>query len=277
MKKTLTLLSLALSLTGFSQYREFAELAPATLEEEPLTPSFDYFLEELSVFQWEWDNHECHVDSIDLSLSEDTIHLNWVDRRHGSFQLPMNGQLRSKFGWRGSRYHYGVDLKLSTGDTIYAAFDGKIRYAQYNRGGYGNLVVIRHYNGVETYYAHLSKFLVDTNQYVRSGQAIGLGGSTGRSTGPHLHFEVRYLGNAINPEEVINFETGELISKEMDITSDVFSYKKEMRARRYHRVRSGETLSALARRYHTSVSSICRLNGISRNSIIRIGQNLRVR
>lgn len=232
---------------------------------------------ELDVFTWKWDNVEVHVDSMDLSLSEDTFNLNWVDYRHPQFYMPVDGELRSHFGWRRSRYHYGVDLKLRTGDTVYAAFDGKVRYARYNYGGYGNIVVMRHYNGAETYYAHLSKFLVDTNQYVRAGTPIGLGGSTGRSTGPHLHFEVRMYGNAIDPEEIIDFENGTLISDTMAVHSDVFKYLKEMRARKYHRVRSGETLSALARRYHTSVGAICRLNGIRSTDVIRIGQNLRVR
>lgn len=252
------------------------ELTTPVLD-DPILRMANVDFEEFAAFSWGWNTSECHVDSIDLSLSEDTFSLPWVDERHGIFTVPLEGELRSHFGWRGSRYHYGVDLKLNRGDTVFAAFDGKIRYARYNHGGYGNLVVVRHYNGAETYYAHLSKFLVDTNEYVRAGQPIALGGSTGRSTGPHLHFEIRYLGNAIDPEKVIDFETGLLKEDVMQMDSDVFAYKKEMRARRYHRVRSGDTLSALARRYHTSVSSICRLNGINSNAVIRIGQNLRVR
>lgn len=266
-----------MSIPGYAQYRELAELEVPAISTRLTRSNIEIHFEEPDVFAYDWDHFECHVDSIDLSLSEDTIHLNWVDSRHGDFNMPHEGELRSTFGWRGRRYHYGVDLKLNTGDTVYSAFDGKIRFARYNSGGYGNLVVVRHYNGMETYYAHLSRFLVDTNEYVRSGQAIGLGGSTGRSSGPHLHFEVRYMGNAIDPEEVIDFHSGELVAKEMDVTSELFKYKKEMRSRKFHRVRSGDTLTGLANRYHTSVNSICRLNGISRNSVIRIGQNLRVR
>lgn len=278
LKKLFILSALALTSAGFAQVRQFAELANDPQDLDPILPFVaDVEFMEAEVFTWGWMSGVVHLDTVDLSLSEDTITLHWIDSRHRSFHMPVPGELGSKFGWRRSRYHYGVDLDLDRGDTVYAAFDGKVRYARYNGGGYGNLVVLRHYNGAETYYAHLSSFLVDTNAYVRAGDAIGLGGSTGRSSGAHLHFEVRYLGNAIDPQKVIDFETGELISPDMEVHSDVFAYKKEMRARKYHRVRSGDTLSALARRYHTSVNSICRLNGISRNSIIRIGQNLRVR
>lgn len=259
-----------------AQVRQLAELA-TPLSPDPILPMVNLDFPEADVFSWAWTDHEVHVDSIDLSLSLDTFTLRLVDFRHGDFVIPHNGEVRSHFGWRRSRYHYGVDIKLDRGDTVYAAFDGKVRYARYNYGGYGKLVVLRHYNGSETYYAHLSQFLVDTNAYVRAGDPIGLGGSTGRSTGPHLHFEYRYLGNAIDPEKIIDFENGHLHQDHLEVHSDVFAYKKEMRSRKYHRVRSGDTLGALAARYHTSVSAICRLNGISANSIIRIGQTLRVR
>lgn len=277
LKNLFLFLTLATGISTMAQNRQLAELTPNQIARMAVPSAAPDFIE-LEVFSWGWDNNNVHLDSIDLSETTDTIHMRWVDSRHPHFHMPFNGEVRSHFGWRRSRYHYGVDLKLDRGDTVYAAFDGKIRYARYNYGGYGNLVVMRHYNGVETYYAHLSRFLVDTNEYVRAGTPIGLGGSTGRSTGPHLHFEVRYLGNAIDPEEVIDFETGELKSLETDMSVETtFKYLKEMRARRYHRVRSGETLSALARRYHTSVNAICRLNGIRSTDVIRIGQNLRVR
>ncbi len=274
--KILHLLIFLFPIASTAQNREISEVYPI-IEVADIKPNVIPEMKELAVFTWGWDHNEVHIDSSDLSKLEDTLNMEWVNYNHPDFHMPVNGELRSRFGWRRYRYHYGVDLKLRTGDTVYATFDGKIRYARYNGGGYGNLVVMRHYNGSETYYAHLSRFLVDTNDYVRAGTPIGLGGSTGRSTGPHLHFEVRYLGNAINPADVINFEEGALIADIMAIHSDVFAYIKEMNARRYHRVRSGETLSGLARKYHTSVSSICRLNGIRSTDVIQIGQRLRVR
>lgn len=117
------------------------------------------------------------------------------------------GKLTSAYQWRWGRQHHGVDLGLKTGNPIYAAWDGIVRYAQWNSSGYGNCVVIRHKNGLETLYGHMSKLMVIPNQYVSSGDMIGLGGSTGRSTGPHLHFEIRYKDFSINPEHIIDFET----------------------------------------------------------------------
>lgn len=126
------------------------------------------------------------------------------------FQMPVNGELTSGYGYRPRfrRMHRGVDLSLRTGDTVRAAFSGKIRIVNYESGGYGKYVVIRHDNGVETVYAHFSKHLVEKDQFVRAGEPIGLGGSTGRSTGPHLHFEIRYLGLALNPSSIIDFNEG---------------------------------------------------------------------
>lgn len=117
------------------------------------------------------------------------------------------GRLSSGYKWRWGRQHHGVDLGLRTGDPIFAAWDGVVRYAKWNKAGYGNCVIIRHRNGLETLYAHLSKISVSPNQYVNSGDVIGLGGSTGRSYGPHLHFEIRYKDFSINPELIIDYNT----------------------------------------------------------------------
>ena len=117
--------------------------------------------------------------------------------------------INSHFGYRPrfGRNHYGVDLKASIGDTIYASFDGKVRIAKFNRDGYGFYIMIRHTNGIETLYGHLSKFLVKANQHVKRGEPIALAGNTGRSTGPHLHYEMRYMGRAMNPEKLVDFTT----------------------------------------------------------------------
>lgn len=121
---------------------------------------------------------------------------------------PIKGRVTSNYGYRPRfrRMHKGIDLGLSVGDTIVAAFDGKIRIAKFERRGYGYYLVIRHDNGLETVYGHLSRFLVKPDQYVRAGEPIALGGNTGRSTGPHLHFETRFMGLAINPAAIIDFE-----------------------------------------------------------------------
>lgn len=217
-----------------------------------------------------------------------------------SFHYPYKGKLhpRGKYGPRRGRQHQGVDLPLKTGDPIYAAFSGRVRISEYNRGGYGNLVIIRHDNGLETYYGHLSERYVQPDQWVEAGHIIGLGGSTGRSTGPHLHFETRYYGQSFDPERLIDFEQGYLCRDMFLLKKSYFSIysnagqdfddeianeeqdkkeEAERAAMKYHKIRSGDTLSAIARKYGTTVTNICRLNGIKSTTVLRIGRTLRVK
>lgn len=217
-----------------------------------------------------------------------------------NFSMPHEGRVTSNFGRRGSRrYHYGIDVKLQTGDTVYAAFDGKIRVQQYEGKGYGYYTVIRHVNGLETVYGHLSKFLVKENDFVRSGQPIALGGNTGRSTGSHLHFETRFLGKPINPNFIIDFNNKVCHRDEYLVTNS--SYKKTTQSSsvrstssnyiaptstsnnkyvsgtvKYHRIKSGDTLGAIARRNGISVSKLCSLNNITPKTTLRVGKSLRV-
>lgn len=197
------------------------------------------------------------------------------------FVLPVPGAITSKFGARRYRFHYGTDLRLCMGEPVKAAFSGKVRIIDYERKGYGHYIVIRHNNGLETVYAHLSKVLVEHNQTIHAGDTIALGGNTGRSTGPHLHFEIRYLGNAINPANVIDFNEGNLRNEEYLITrNNSFDYYREIKSlqtAKYITVRSGDTLGHIASRNGTSINTLCRLNNISSKSIIRAGQKLRVR
>ncbi len=200
-----------------------------------------------------------------------------------SFVLPIDTMTRvtSKYGPRRRRMHRGIDLKVQTGDTIRAAFDGKIRIRNYERRGYGYYLVIRHPNGLETVYGHLSKFLVDLNDIVRAGQPIALGGNTGRSTGSHLHFETRFLGQALNPAEIIDFENGvphqdEYVFHNVKINgrkSNIYTSSNNKMV--YHRVKSGDTLGKIARMYGTTVGELCRLNGLRSTSVLRIGQAIR--
>lgn len=135
---------------------------------------------------------------------------------------PVKGPVTSPYGWRArfGRMHRGVDISLHVGDTVRAAFSGKVRLTKYEGKGYGYYVVVRHDNGMETVYGHLSRFLVKPNQRVKAGEPIALGGNTGRSTGPHLHFETRYLGLAINPEAIIDFANG-------TTHMDIFAFDKD--------------------------------------------------
>ena len=198
-----------------------------------------------------------------------------------SFVIPAEGKITSKYGMRKKRFHYGTDLKVKTGDTIRAAFDGKVRVRKYERKGYGYYLVLRHHNGLETVYGHLSKYLVVQDQVVKAGEPIGLGGNTGRSSGSHLHFECRFMGQPINPEQIVDFAN-------YCTYDDVYVYKKKTSGKvttslasaggggvQYHRVKSGDTLSGIAKKYKVSVRELCRLNGIKDTSILSIGQAIR--
>lgn len=218
-----------------------------------------------------------------------------------NFSMPAEGYMTSNFGRRGSRrYHYGIDLKAQTGDTIYAAFDGKIRVKSFERAGYGYYVVIRHVNGLETVYGHLSKFLVKENDFVKSGEPIGLAGNTGRSFGSHLHFETRFLGKPINPNFIIDFDNKVCHRDEYLVTTS--SYKKTTRSSsvaykgnasnyksptsnnnkyvsgnvKYHRIKSGDTLGAISKRYGTSVKKLCSLNNMTPKTKLRVGKSIRI-
>lgn len=220
-----------------------------------------------------------------------------------NFTMPCEGYMTSNFGRRGSRrYHYGIDLKAQTGDTIYAAFDGKIRVKSFERAGYGYYVVIRHVNGLETVYGHLSKFLVDENDYVRSGEPIGLAGNTGRSFGSHLHFETRFLGKPINPNFIIDFQNKVCHRDQYLVTNSSYrktnnsssvayrggnrqsNYKSPSSSNnkyvkgnvKYHRIKSGDTLGVIAKRYGVSVSKLCSLNSMTPKTKLRVGKSLRV-
>lgn len=190
-------------------------------------------------------------------------------------------KITSKYGPRRRRMHKGIDLKVLKGDTIRAAFNGKVRIKAFERRGYGYYVVLRHPNGLETIYGHLSKILVEENQIVRAGETIGLGGNTGRSTGSHLHFETRFLGQAINPAEIIDFENGvphqdTYVFHNIKINgrrSNIYTSSSDRMV--YHRVKSGDTLGKIARIYGTSVNELCRLNGLKSTSVLRIGQSIR--
>lgn len=223
----------------------------------------------------------------------------WLVDSLDHYHCPYQGSVypRGKYGMRRGRPHQGVDLPLQVGDKIYSPFPGKVRVSRYSKG-YGNLVIVRHENGIETFYGHLSDRKVEVGDWVDAGTVIGLGGSTGRSTGPHLHFETRYQGFSFDPQWLIDFKTGELRHRLFILKKKFFSQyscyeqnfedelkneeedKKEdaeREAMRWYTIKSGDTLSGIAYRNGTSVSALCRLNGITANSILKIGRTIRVR
>ena len=263
---------------------------------------------DLAEFNEYWNDMQPDPYHVGLDALPDEIAL-WVVDSLCGYRCPNQTEVYSKFGYRHRRRHQGVDLPLKTGTPVYAAFDGKVRMSKYYRG-YGNLVVLRHENGLETFYGHLSKLMVQEGDWVNAGSIIGLGGSTGRSTGPHLHFETRYKGYAFDPQWLIDFPSGTLRHRlfvlkkkylnagskyvpedeqeEIDIlegdTKDreeaaakAEAERKAQSAAQYHKIRSGDTLGAIARRYGTTVNKLCRLNGISGRTILKIGRRIRVK
>ncbi len=229
------------------------------------------------------------------------------------FCMPTTSRaITSNFGARWGRAHKGIDIKVYVGDTIRAAFSGKVRVVKYERKGYGNYIVIRHNNGLETIYGHLSKQLVKENQVVKAGDVIGLGGNTGRSTGSHLHFETRLCGVALNPALMFDFRAQDVVGDyyiynsktyasesaqanrlrgmkgngsytEEDVhgtassasTASTEQPAKKAAQPQYHKVVKGETLSSIAKKRGVTVAKLCQLNKISTKSKLRIGQVLR--
>ncbi|MCH2225812.1 MAG: M23 family metallopeptidase [Crocinitomicaceae bacterium] len=239
-----------------------------------------------------WDHDVCYTSQLhnDLSKLKDTLWLCVQDSVNGGFVMPFDGRVTSRYGWRKGRYHNGTDIDLNTGDTVRAAWSGKVRYAKYNKSGFGNLVIIRHANGLETFYAHLSKHLAVPNMDVKAGDPIGLGGNTGHSYGSHLHFEVRFYDAPMDPEHIIDFKNKEVRDDNLMVHSKLFRPGAKAAARtnsnvassnsgsrKYYRIRSGDTLSKIAVRNRTSVSRICQLNGIRPTTVLQIGRNLRIR
>lgn len=290
--------------------------SPANFDLASILPFHDHYLI--------WDTTVVHPYHFDLTKMHDTVTLVLADHNDCAFFAPAAGFMTSGFGARvaphfhyvktgrrgkskkyftgyASQYHFGVDLSLHKGDSVFAAFDGIVRYSSYNMGGYGNCIVIRHYNGLETLYGHLSGRIVTPGTMVKAGELIGFGGSTGFSTGPHLHFETRYLGQPIDPTSFIEFKdsTYRLKSDTLVVTKNSFNYfnrgnsRYAVRARRYNHytanasassfksasytVRKGDSIYSIAARTGTTVNRVMQVNGISRNTKLHPGQKLVVK
>lgn len=257
-------------------------------------------IEALNKFYSSWDTLYVRRYSEIPPVLADSIQLPLFNENSTGFVFPVEGDFLSPFGYRGRRVHSGVDIKLNLGDTVNVAFDGVVRMARYY-SGYGNCVVVRHYNGLETLYGHLSKIKVKVNQVVKAGDLIGLGGRTGRASCNHLHFETRFQGKAFNPKQLIDFNTFSLVSDTFTVTKATFGLSrdylpgtsgneltaddnknsknksKSSKSKKYHTIRSGDTLSALSRKYGTSVKQICSINGIKPTKTLKIGSKIRVR
>lgn len=244
------------------------------------------FKDTLRNFVQTWDSDLCYTSELknDVNKIKDTIYLCVQDENSDKFVMPFDGVVTSRFGWRRGRPHNGIDIDLVTGDTVRSAWSGRVRYAKYNAGGFGNLVIIRHDNGLETFYAHLSQLSVVPNQVISAGDPIGLGGNTGHSFGSHLHFEIRFYDIPINPEKIIDFKAKDILDENLVVTRSLFkgsssssSYTYSTAGAKYYKIRSGDTLGAIARRNKTTVSRLCQLNGIRPSSVLQIGKRVRIR
>lgn len=218
----------------------------------------------------------------DRTINPDTIVL-------GNYVHPAKYKATSFYGVkrRRGRIHWGVDIPFPEGTPVVAAFNGTVRVSTYNNGGYGNVVIIRHDNNLETYYAHLIRRWVNPGQQVKAGDTIGLGGNTGRSRGNHLHFETRYLGTHFNPERIIDFKNYQLACDTLYIGGKVIKTNKDAitiiqngtpidTSPTYIVVRKGDTLGALARKHNTTIERLKKLNNM-KSDFLREGQRLRVR
>jgi murein DD-endopeptidase MepM/ murein hydrolase activator NlpD len=236
-----------------------------------------------------WDSNNVDIYDFEASQIKDDIQLVLYNLEVGeNWNMPLVKTISSSnFGPRWGRIHYGVDIGLRMGEAVYTTYDGIVRVKGFDRNGWGNYYLVRHKNGLETLYGHLSKHIMELGDEVKAGDLLGHGGSTGRSTGPHLHYEVRYQGLAFNPTQVFDFQSMQPATRILTITRSLFSqYSKTQtassggnasRSAAYHRVKGGDNLGSIARRYGVSVSQITKLNRISTRSILRIGQNLRIK
>ncbi|MDY8135834.1 peptidoglycan DD-metalloendopeptidase family protein [Aquimarina sp. 2201CG5-10] len=248
--------------------------------------------EKNTVFTVNWDNNKFNPFK-----NESLQYPFQLEFKDTSFSSPVDRKMvvTSRYGWRRGRPHQGIDIDLVTGDKVKTILDGKIRYVGYH-GGHGRTIVVRHNNGLETVYAHLSKYLVKENDEVKKGQAIGIGGVSGNARGSHLHLEVRYHGKSIHPEYLFDF------IENTKVRSDKLYVTKKWMNPRYHRstrkskvvvhttledaekfkeqrkkiytVRKGDTLHRIANKHGLAVSEICKLNSIRYNSVLKIGQRI---
>lgn len=223
-----------------------------------------------------WNTVNPNAYGPDLSARDTLLQLRLTDAASAcGYAMPIPPIVTSRFGWRDGRSHNGVDLDLEVKDPVHVAFPGVVRFAG-TCGGFGRLVVVRHYNGLETFYAHLHRINVKSGDVVDAGDVVGLGGSSGHSTGSHLHFETRFKGVPVDPSHIIDLSTGELFSDTLVLKRTRYSYVAYPKGTRFHTVQKGEHLSAIAELYGTSPTAICELNGISPKTRLRVGQRLMV-
>jgi len=223
-----------------------------------------------------WNTFNPNPYTYALSDSDTVLQLPLVGLEYlGDYVPPILGPITSKFGWRDGRMHSGMDIDLQVWDTVVSSFPGMVRIAKTHQG-YGRVVVVRHYNGLETTYGHLHRLKVKPGDIVEAGQLIGLGGSSGRSSGSHLHWEVRFKGIALNPQYFISFKTNELMNDTLMLRKIKWSYAAFPKGAEFHTVERGDFPIKVANRYGISLRKLKELNSMSSRPVLRVGQKLRV-
>lgn len=293
---------LTLTICLFFSIFSFAQETPPTIN--PINETFDIDsllneVEELEVdslrttdetiYKNIWNSTQIRYPANTLPDKRDTVVICINGLNDNSYVHPYKGKVISKYGPRRGRMHTGIDIKLNSGDTVLCAFDGRVRLAK-RFNGYGNLVLVRHNNGLETIYGHLKSIKVKVNDTIKAGDLIGLGGRTGRATCDHLHFETRLFGEPFNSDKYIDFENYSLRTDKIYYANKRFeidknNFKKKPLAsdgaalaaaggKTKHVIRKGDTLSAIARKYRTSVTKICNANKITARTTLKIGRVL---
>jgi LysM repeat protein len=225
-----------------------------------------------------WDTRNISPYNESICTKDTSVLLTLTDNKNNcNFISPIQDPVvTSNFGWRNGKNHNGIDLDLQVWDPVAAAFDGMVRISLYHPG-YGRVVIIRHYNGLETLYAHLHRLKVKAGDIVEAGQIIGLGGSSGHSSGSHLHFEVRYKGKPLNPKHLISFKKNELVSDSILLTKQKWNYAVLPLGIEFHTIKRGDFMFKIANRYGLTINELCEINGIKRNKTLYPGKKLRIK
>jgi murein DD-endopeptidase MepM/ murein hydrolase activator NlpD len=225
-----------------------------------------------------WDTENIYPYDDSITINDTNVMLTLIDESNFcNFNMPLsNTIITSNFGYREGKNHNGIDLDLQVWDPVVASFDGMVRIALKHHG-YGRVVVIRHYNGLETLYAHLHRIKVKPGDMVEAGQIIGLGGSSGRSTGSHLHYELRFKGKPINPKHLISFKENKLISNAVELQKKKHNYLAIPVGVEFHTIERGDYMHKIASRYGISVNELCDLNDMTKKSTLRVGKQIRIK
>jgi murein DD-endopeptidase MepM/ murein hydrolase activator NlpD len=285
----------------FNEIRILLNRSLPLLSRETKNSISELLIKEHPAFNRYWQTEEVWGNETHTVLPIDTVLQLTIDKEQSHFSW--YGNIAWGFVWRWGRMHKGLDSDLKMGDTVRASFNGIVRYSSFNEGGYGNAVVIRHFSGIETLYGHFSSLIAESGQFVMAGEPIGLGGSTGRSTGPHLHFETRLFSSPFDPEKIFDKNSNMVlkdsvirISKSDFYFSENTNYKNSIketeetprnsknkhrknkqRGKRIHTVKSGESLSSIARKYNTSVAKLKKINKLKNINKLDANQKLIIR